>query len=251
MSARLPAWRFTLFEVSLIVMLVALAVWSLVPRKDWILPPELAALEARYGPDRNSQFGEEWIVRDFFNDRQAGFFVDVGASHHQLFSTTYFLEKHLNWSGLAIEPQRQFEADYKIHRPRTRFLPFFASDVSNEQAKLYALDADPFVASSDKGFTEQYGRGAKEVTAPTITLDDVLTKEDVHAIDFLSMDIELSEPKALAGFDIDRFRPALVCIEVHPEVRQQILDYFARHGYVVVGKYLRADENNAYFAPLQ
>jgi hypothetical protein len=42
----------------------------------------------------------------------------------------------------------------------------------------------------------------------------------------------------------------LVCIEAHPEVRQEILDYFARNGYVVVGKYLRADIWNLYFTPL-
>ena len=56
--------------------------------------------------------------------------------------------------------------------------------------------------------------------------------------------------KALAGFDVERFRPELVCIEAHPQVRQQILDYFARHRYIVVGKYLRADVNNLYFTPI-
>jgi len=34
------------------------------------------------------------------------------------------------------------------------------------------------------------------------------------------------------------------------QVRQQILDYFTRHRYVVVGKYLRADDHNLYFTPL-
>ena len=66
----------------------------------------------------------------------------------------------------------------------------------------------------------------------------------------MSMDIELAEPKALAGFEIERFRPSLVCIEAHAKVRQQILDYFARHHYVVVGRYLRADPQNLYFEPL-
>jgi hypothetical protein len=64
------------------------------------------------------------------------------------------------------------------------------------------------------------------------------------------MDIELAEPAALRGFSIERFRPALVCVEAHPEVRQQILDYFAAHNYTVVGKYLRADLDNLWFAPL-
>lgn len=44
------------------------------------------------------------------------------------------------------------------------------------------------------------------------------------------MDLELHEAAALAGFDIQRFRPALVCIEGHPEVRQQI--YFMPAGGV-------------------
>jgi hypothetical protein len=64
------------------------------------------------------------------------------------------------------------------------------------------------------------------------------------------MDIELWEPKALAGFDVERFRPALVCIEANAEVRQQIIDYFTRHDYAVLGRYLRADIWNLYFAPM-
>jgi hypothetical protein len=71
----------------------------------------------------------------------------------------------------------------------------------------------------------------------------------VTAIDLLSMDIELHEPQALAGFSIEKYTPALVCIEAHYTVRQQILDYFAAHGYTVVGNYLRLDTQNLYFTP--
>ena len=63
------------------------------------------------------------------------------------------------------------------------------------------------------------------------------------------MDIELGEPRALAGFDIERYRPALVCIEVHPQVRQDLISYFHRHHYVLVGKYLGVDAQNLYFMP--
>jgi hypothetical protein len=43
--------------------------------------------------------------------------------------------------------------------------------------------------------------------------------------------------------------PRLVCIEAHPQVRQPILDYFAAHDYVIVGKGLRMDTENLWFAP--
>ena len=87
-------------------------------------------------------------------------------------------------------------------------------------------------------------------TATTSTLDDVLDRLGIRRIDFLSIDIELAEPQALAGFSVERFGPRLVAIEAHPPVRQQILDYFARHGYVLLGKYWQADDQNFWFAPL-
>ena len=65
----------------------------------------------------------------------------------------------------------------------------------------------------------------------------------------MSMDIELAEPQALAGFSIRRFNPELVAVEAHLPVRQQILEYFARYNYVLVGRYWRADAHNFWFAP--
>src|SRR5687767_15320182 len=48
-----------------------------------------------------------------------------------------------------------------------------------------------------------------------LTLTTILDEARITRIDYLSMDIEREEPKALAGFDITRFRPKLVCIEGH------------------------------------
>ena len=66
--------------------------------------PESEALKAKYGPHRNSYSEEELCIRDFFNDRRDGFFVDVGANDYKVTSYTYDLETVLNWKGLAIEP---------------------------------------------------------------------------------------------------------------------------------------------------
>ena len=255
MAGNWNAKRFTIIELLVVCALVAGGAAWLAQKRTRVelsnaLHPDLQVLRDKYGPDRNSYGPEEWIVRDFFGDRRDGFFVDVGANHYRITSNTYYLETTLNWSGVAIEPLREFQQEYAKFRPRTRFMPFFVADKSNEQAKMYVLARNTLISSAERSFTEQHGQKADEISVPTITLDDLLDAEGVQRIDFLSMDIELSEPKALAGFDIERFRPELVCIEIHPEVRQQILDYFARHRYVMLGKYLSADENNLYFTPL-
>jgi FkbM family methyltransferase len=212
---------------------------------------ELETLGAKYPGPFNSERAEEWILRDFFQEKRHGVFVDVGANHYQRFSNTYYLETALSWSGVAIEPQVTFAADYTRYRPRTTFVPLFVSDQSNQTAKLYVPSND-LVASSDRAYVEQQaGAGGVTIEARTTTLDDVLARLGLERIDFLTMDIELSEPAALRGFTISHYRPALVCIEGHPQVRQQILDYFAHRNYVLLGRYLRADSRNLWFVPLE
>lgn len=210
---------------------------------------EARAFEQQYGAQRRwSEFGEEWYVRDFFHDRREGVFLDVGANHYRDSSNTYFLETTLGWSGIAIEPQTQFAAAYTQFRPRTRFVPMFASDVADRRVTLFVPPDEDRIASVDKSFAEQGGKTQAQ-DVPTTTLDHVLREAGIDHLDFLSIDIELHEPQALKGFDVDHYKPALVCIEAHPEVRQAILDYFQQHRYVLVGKYLRADLNNLWFAP--
>ena len=212
-------------------------------------PTELQALERQYGPERNSEHAEEWIIRDFFKGQRNGIFVDVGANRYKRFNNTYYLDIDLGWSGLAIEPQTKFAREYARFRPRTRFVPLFVSDQSNRDAVVYVPPID-LAASESRKFAESYGGSSTAIHVRTTSLDDVLERSGITHVDFLSMDIELAEPKALAGLSIQRYKPALACVEAHPEVRQAVLDYFSRNGYVVVGKYLRADDHNLWFTPL-
>ncbi len=208
---------------------------------------ELRPIQEKYGPQRYSRNGEEWIIRDFFQDSRGGVFLDVGANHYMDESNTYYLETQLGWSGVAVEALSEFAEGYRVNRPRTKFVAMFASNVPDTTVSLFVPPSNSLVASSDHQFTVRHGTPGVARSVPTTTLTVALEQAGVDKLDFMSMDIELSEPKALEGFDIDRFRPALVCIESHPEVRQAILDYFTNHQYVVVAKYLRMDPSNLYF----
>jgi FkbM family methyltransferase len=263
MSRSRPFVTLDAWETLLVLVLLAIAASLAAVRLATVISPpkavqvaphqssrERAVFETTYGPDHFSEREEEWMIRDYFRDRRDGVFVDVGANHFKNSSKTYYLESMLGWSGLAIEPQREFAADYAAFRPRTKFLPFFVSDVSNDTAKLYITKRSSKVASSDKAFVEQFGKADEVRDVPTITLTDLLVSEGIAHVDFLSMDIELHEPHALKGFDIERFQPSLVCVEGLLPVRQQIIDYFTQRGYALVGKYMWVDLENLYFSPL-
>ena len=247
LHARVDVWEVLLIGVLLAVVAYAA---SRPPMAEVQSTQEWDYFHRTYGPDHNTEREEEWLIRDFFRDRRGGTFVDVGANHYRKGSKTYYLERVLGWSGLAIEPQQEFAPAYVTERPRTRFFPLFVSSVSDETAKLYVLRDNSSVASSSEAFASAFGTIDEVREVPTVSLTDLLDREGIRTFDFLSMDIELHEPEALKGFDIERFRPRLVCIEALLPVRQQILDYFARHRYVIVGRYVWVDRENLYFRPL-
>jgi FkbM family methyltransferase len=144
---------------------------------------------------------------------------------------------------------RDFEAGYLENRKRTRFFWFFVSDRSDAEVDFYITQKNYSRRSSlDAAWAKKYGKSVNS-RVPTITLNDLLGKAGVRKIDFLSVDVELAEPAALAGFDIERYLPAFVCIEMHKEVKKEIFEYFSRHDYVLLEKYQDLDPANSYFVP--
>ena len=66
--------------------------------------------------------GQDRFVSNVLEFKKHGFFVDIGAHYYQHISNTFFLEKELEWSGLAIEIDRGIEEDWKIHRPKSNLI---------------------------------------------------------------------------------------------------------------------------------
>ncbi len=197
-----------------------------------------------------SQRKEELVIRHFFRDRRDGFFVDVGSYHWERVSTTAFLEKHLGWSGIAIDAQERFRKGYAKYRPRTQFFSYFVTDHSGTEETLFLADG---ISSADGDWHKQFPGlekfEPKAVSIPTITLNELLEAAGISRINFLSMDIEGGEADALAGFDIEKYRPDLVCIEVTGANAKTVEAYFEEHGYRRLTEYIPQDSFNWYFAP--
>ena len=256
LTRRTSRWRFGAYEVALIAVLVAIVTW--VGARHWfvaysgptLVDEDLATqFEQRFGVERFSMAMEEWIIRDFFDDRRGGTFVDVGAWDPVKGSNTYRLERDFGWSGVAVDAIEEFAPRYKAGRARSRFVTAFVSDADEGLATLHLPRTLTAVASGSSAFAEQFEKDTVPRQVPKRTLDSILSEHGIEKIDLLSMDIELSEPAALRGFSIRLYQPKLVCIEAHGETRQAILDYFAANDYVLVGRYLPHDRVNLYFMP--
>lgn len=209
-------------------------------------PSAKAFMEAVHAQRTARQRG---IVEEFFAGRRDGVFVDVGSAHYRDLSTTYFLEEEYGWSGLAIDALEHWRAGYEEHRPRTRFFTYIVTDRAGTEEPFYRLKGDIGSTAVADRKADLASKGAKftEVLVPTITLDRLLGESGIDKIDFLSMDIEGGEVRALAGFDIGRFRPELVGIEVFPEAEETILAWFEQHGYRRIEQYAERHRGDWYF----
>jgi FkbM family methyltransferase len=196
-----------------------------------------------------SQSREELVIRDYFRDRRGGVFLDVGAATPIRNSNTAYLEKHLEWSGIAVDALPEYADSWKKRRPRSTYLNYLVTDHAETVEPFYRSEL-PGISAVEKPLTGPAGNPRKfeKIQVPTNTLTNILDEHQIPKIDFLTIDIEGHEPAALRGFDIDRFQPELVCIEAKPDNREFIKSYFSEHGYLWLEKYLEYDASNYYFA---
>jgi FkbM family methyltransferase len=195
-----------------------------------------------------SQFDEELLARFFFNDRRGGVFVDIGCAWPVRHSTTFYLDTELGWTGLAVDALSIYESMWKAERPDTTFRQYAVSDQSGGTIEFYQADWSGVSSLSEERAERFTNTDTVPIEVPAISMDDLLDQEGIERFDFLSMDIEGAELLALAGFDIERFNPALACIESQGADRDPlVIEYFQSHGYEPIEAYKKYDEINMWF----
>lgn len=234
------------FVVIVIASIVAISLaGALAPLQD----SESALAEFMRANDKKySQFNEELLIRHFFQDEQDGVFVDIGCAWPVRNSTTCYLERHLNWTGIAVDAIARHDKEWAAERPRSQFLNYAVSDQSGGTITFYEAAWSGVSSLSEEHATKFTGTKPTPIEVDAITLNDLLKNAGVESFDFLSLDIEGAELLALAGFDLERFSPRLVCVEGRFRENSNIVrEHFAAHGYELIEEYKEYDKVNLYF----
>lgn len=192
-----------------------------------------------------SNGNEELVIRDYFKDARDGFFLDVGCSLPRKYSNTFYLERRLGWSGIGIDAVAKYAAGWKKLRPRSKFFTYLVTDHSGTRDRFFESGYIP-VSSMFRDLVDHHAY--EEIEVESITLDDLLEREGVEKIDFMSLDIEGAGLLALRGFDIQKYKPELLCVEP-VEDKAGLLAYFRERGYRWRRDFLKYDFGNWYFEP--
>ena len=63
-----------------------------------------------------SQHKQDQYVDNYFQGKENGFFLDIGAHNGISFNNTYFLEKERKWQGICFEPNPNLTEALKANR---------------------------------------------------------------------------------------------------------------------------------------
>lgn len=164
-----------------------------------------------------SQFGEDISAQNALRNISHGFYVDVGAHHPLKLSNTALL--HLRgWDGINVEPREDAIEEFEQHRPRALNL---RAAVHNELDvvtlhKFRGGRIDTVLADR----AEMLARNkdvAGEEKVPAMSMNQLFERHVPAGVtvNYLTVDIEGYDEEAVLAFDLDRYRPDVVCVELH------------------------------------
>lgn len=168
---------------------------------------------------------ESQILQDLFcaltlEEKQDGFFIEVGVGGGRSISNTYMLEKYFGWSGILVEPNRS--SHETIVECRTSYLDKRAAASRSGRSLRFQEIVGAGEHSRIAGTVGHKLQNAtvKEYQVTTVTLDELLGERSApREIDYLSLDTEGSEIDILKGLDLSRFCFKVMTIEHNFDAR--------------------------------
>jgi FkbM family methyltransferase len=149
--------------------------------------------------------GEDIIIQGLFNHKKDGFYIDVGCYHPIRASLTHLLYKK-GWRGVNIDISKDTINLFNIARPNDKNINIGVADKEGED--FYYQSSHINQANSFKFYDN-----VKKVKVQITTLDNIIKNLGIEKIDFLNIDVEYRDFKALQGLNLNNVRPSLIAIE--------------------------------------
>jgi FkbM family methyltransferase len=189
-----------------------------------------------------SQLGQDLEVVKFYNNKENGFFLEIGASDGIILSNTYLLETQYKWKGICCEPiPNNFK---KLVKNRSKSICYDKAvynssgltvnfDIANNYDLLSGISdhIDSHKSSVDANKTI--------IQVQTISLLDLLNNANAPLfIEYMSLDTEGSEFEILKNFDFEKYTFGLIDVEhnyCEPR-RTEIKNLLLSKGYIYKGE---------------
>ena len=159
--------------------------------------------------------GEDTALLNYLESVKQGFYVDVGAHHPIQRSNTHLLYLK-GWRGINIDVSDFSLELFNFLRPDDLNVQSAISDKDEEIELYYQKDFSQLTTTDIRWAKENFNNNFKTKKINSITLNTLLENSIYKNknIDFLNIDVEGAELKALSGLDFNIYKPKVLCIEI-------------------------------------
>ena len=184
-----------------------------------------------------SMDGEDIFILNHFKNKNNGFYIDVGCYHPLHRNNTFLLHKN-GWSGINIDIH-QFSIDlFNYLRPNDVNLNCAVSNSNGVTKMFYQKKLSQLSTIDEKQAKIAFQGNIKTSEIKCFTLNAILEKLKFNdkKIDLLDIDVEGADLKVLKGFSLEKFKPELICVEIHEkEIKDsEIYEYLSNFSYELV-----------------
>lgn len=183
-----------------------------------------------------SQFNEDLLIDLLLESRNQGLYLDIGANDPSFNSNTKrFYDK--GWSGINIEPGVDSFKKFCLSRTRDINLNIGVGPVKGK-LPFYQVVGDSTLSSFNREIAgkmaDSFGLTLEEAAIDVLRLEDVFEDYVKNSkVDFMSVDAEGLDLEILQSNDWERFRPALVMVEIDRHY-QEIVEFMERCNYLLL-----------------
>lgn len=165
-----------------------------------------------------SEHGQDKFVIDYFREKKNGTYFECGAYNGIDYSNTYALHKLYNWHGLLIEGNPKHYESLKNNRHDDFTECCIVSGV-DRRVVFSQCDCDGW-SGIEETFPdahcdriEKHGFKLHRETVTARSINSLLEKYKMYAIDYFSLDVEGHEYDIIAGLNTEKYKIELLEVE--------------------------------------
>ena len=179
-----------------------------------------------------SLLGEDIFLKKYFLKQKKGFYVDVGCYHPISGNNTYLLYKK-GWNGINFDISEFSIELFNFYRKKDKNIFCGISNKKGSKKIYYRKKINMLNTTSKKLAKIHFRNGFEEKIIGASSLNSIInnSKFKKNKIDFLNIDVEGSELDVLKSLNFKKFKPKLICIEIHnhEEMYNEDLGYLKRN----------------------
>ena len=195
--------------------------------------------------ERYSQWGEDQYITQFFKEKEKGIYLDIGCFNPFMYSNTCLLYRR-GWKGINIDINPTSIDLFNIARKRDKNICAAISN-NNQLAEFYFDHLLSPVNTLSKEFSDLSYKNISrnkyiKKSIQKFTFDKLIEKFNLKIpnIDLLNVDAEAHDFEVLEGFDFDKYKPKIICVELYDsnlELKEKkFKDYLASFKYSLIKK---------------